>query len=134
MICESMHFKQDASNQRSKECKKDLMQTWEQLLEGPTRVQMTAREQAHDEHLLHSHEAFCGDVDLHPISRDAVLCIQCDPPDDFSGSVLTKLKCSCGKCNDCPNFARPNAELTANHQNKILLSSKSSNLQQLWGS
>ena len=115
MICESMHFKQDALNQWRKEQKKDLKHTWEQLPEGPTRAQMTAKEQAHDKHLLCSHEAFCGDADLHPTSRDAVLSIQCDPADDFAGSVLTKLKCACGKCNDCPECVRPEAELNANH-------------------
>ena len=112
-ICETMKFLQDALNQWRKKKKKQLKDKWEQLPVGITRQMKEAKEEALHRFILFQSEGFVGEFDLHPSAKDAALSIQCDPPEGFVGSGLTKLCCALGRCDDCPQFARPIAELTA---------------------
>ena len=57
-------------------------------------------------------QAFDGDDTLHPKSKHAAYSIQCDPPEGFQGSGITKLKCALGQCPDCPKYCQPISEQT----------------------
>ena len=93
--------------------KSQLEAEWDALPAGQTRMQIDARRKAHFKFVLFKEQAFDGDDDLHPTGKEAALCIQCDPPAAFAGSGLTKLCCAAGNCASCPDFQRPEFELTA---------------------
>ena len=99
---------------------KDLKKELERLPDGPTRNQSEKKDEAFGTYFLYSTEAFCGDDDLHKRAKDAALSIQCAPPFEFATEPsFRRLSCACGICNDCPNYARPFLELTANHPIKF---------------
>ena len=70
---------------------------------------------------LFKEEAFVDDHDLHPTAKDAALSIQCDPPAEFEGSGLTKLKCASSKCDLCPAFKRPTFELSVDDDSDTVI-------------
>ena len=90
--------------------------------DGRTRKEKDAKQAALHKSVLFSAQAFVGDHDLHPTPKEAALSIQCDSPAGFEGTGLTKLCCALGECLDCPEFDRPELELTANDSILILLS------------
>ena len=51
--------------------------------------------------------------DSNPINKtcgEAAMCVQCEPPEDFDGTGLTKLNCANGSCEDCGLIIKPKAE------------------------
>ena len=90
---------------------------------GPTGRQIDAKWRAQQEFELFREEAFAsGDQDLHPTAKAAALSIQCDPPDEFFGTGLTRLCCAARECANCPDFKRPELELTANDSIRFFVS------------
>ena len=87
---------------------------------GATRAQRTVMDEAMNKCLDHKAQAFADDGSaLHPTPKQAVLCIQCDPPNEFANSYFTRLKCASGNCNECPAYERPTAELTTSKRIKF---------------
>ena len=105
--------------------KSQLHLKWEGLPDGRTRKERDAKQDALHKPAFFSAQAFVGDRDLHPTAREAALSIQCDSPEGFEGSRLTKLCCAAELCVQCPDFQRPEFELTANDSIKFFASNLS---------
>ena len=48
---------------------------------------------------------------LHPKPRHAVMACQCDPPPGFEDENLCKIDCAMSKCEECPDYPRPDMEI-----------------------
>ena len=116
-----MNFKQDTLNQWRRKKQRQPHLKWKDMPDGGAREKRDAKKAALHASVLFSAEAPVGDCGLRPTPKEAALSMQCDPPAGFEGSDLTRLCCAAGKCVDCPDFNRPEFELTANDSIKFFL-------------
>ena len=110
-ICQS--FKHKHSSYKRWQAK-HLAELEDELSDMPTHT----RAQKNDKAILSSKITIYkgGDFDAsnEPINKtcsEAVMCIQCEPPIDFDGTGLTRLRCANGTCDDCGVIQRPTAEM-----------------------
>ena len=110
-ICQGFDYQHNALNRFRLHLLKDLETEYEDMPDA-TPKQKAKKHLAKLKFHKYKLTAFNDEQPLHPRGKHATDCIQCQPPEDFEDTGITRMKCARGMCDDCgiETYCRPAAE------------------------